>query len=224
MPTDTPMPRNLRDGKVILFEGRQWEALKAYALNDIVVPTEYNGCAYKCTTAGTSNAAEPKWPKSSTVSDGTAVFTTQAVKNLELPYIDEGGLKADNDKAMIEIMHRGAIAGRREGDESHVQLSAEFRLTHYQSDTNETPTLADVLLGQGEADNWASARPAEEPHAVNVLFKILHAADSEYECLQYPGFTPTKEPLPSEGAEADTITLEGKAFCRRPTAWRESTT
>ena len=59
-----------------------WVAATAYALNDVVLPTTRNDFYYKCTTAGTSGAAEPTWDTTDagTTADGvgTLVWTTYA--------------------------------------------------------------------------------------------------------------------------------------------------
>lgn len=55
-----------------------WVATTAYALDDYVRPVAGQGAfVYKCTTAGTSGAAEPTWPTvdGQTVADGSAVWT-----------------------------------------------------------------------------------------------------------------------------------------------------
>lgn len=56
-----------------------WIATTAYSLNDYVVPTgdgAVTGLRYICTTAGTTGADEPDWPREvgDTVTDGTAVW------------------------------------------------------------------------------------------------------------------------------------------------------
>lgn len=63
-----------------------WATATAYSLNDRVEPTTPNGFVYECTTAGTSHAStEPTWPTtgigSSTVSDGTAVWTLLSARH-----------------------------------------------------------------------------------------------------------------------------------------------
>lgn len=62
-----------------------WAATTAYSLNDRIEPTTANGYVYKCTTAGTSAGSEPTWPTtgigSSTVSDGTVVWTLVTAKH-----------------------------------------------------------------------------------------------------------------------------------------------
>ncbi len=54
-----------------------WAASTAYALEDFVHATTFNGFRYECTTAGTSDTDEPTWPlvEGETVSDGTVVWT-----------------------------------------------------------------------------------------------------------------------------------------------------
>lgn len=50
-----------------------WQANTAYAVDDVVIPTQSNGHKYICITAGTSGSTEPSWPTSSgaTVNDGS---------------------------------------------------------------------------------------------------------------------------------------------------------
>jgi prepilin-type N-terminal cleavage/methylation domain-containing protein len=43
--------------------GRVWQPSVSYAVGTIVVPINNNGHFYKCTTAGTSGATEPIWPR-----------------------------------------------------------------------------------------------------------------------------------------------------------------
>lgn len=60
-----------------------WVANKEYTAEyDWVVPTDYEGLSYECTTGGTSGATEPTWPTDpgETVTDGTVVWTCRAVK------------------------------------------------------------------------------------------------------------------------------------------------
>jgi len=62
-----------------------WAGTTAYSLNDRVEPTTPNGYVYECTTAGTSSGSEPTWPTtgigSSTVSDGTVVWTLLSARH-----------------------------------------------------------------------------------------------------------------------------------------------
>lgn len=54
-----------------------WAASTAQVLTDYVIPASSNGFRYECTTAGTTDSAEPVWPLKAgeTVTDGTAVWT-----------------------------------------------------------------------------------------------------------------------------------------------------
>ncbi|MDE1905688.1 MAG: hypothetical protein KGH75_04480 [Rhodospirillales bacterium] len=68
-----------------LLTAATWQASHTYALGNYVIPvTDFAGRApatlgrvFKCTTAGTSAAAEPTWPSTAagTVTDGTVVWT-----------------------------------------------------------------------------------------------------------------------------------------------------
>ena len=55
-----------------------WVASTAYAVGDEVEPTTANGFVYVCTTAGTSDSAEPTWSTTwgTNITDGTVVWTT----------------------------------------------------------------------------------------------------------------------------------------------------
>jgi uncharacterized phiE125 gp8 family phage protein len=61
------------------YAGDTWAASTAYAENDIILPATINGLAYECTSAGTSNATEPTWPRTigGTVVDNGATWTAK---------------------------------------------------------------------------------------------------------------------------------------------------
>ncbi len=69
-------------GKVnSLISAAAWIASTVYGLGEYVLPIVPNGYRYECTTAGTSDAAEPTWPTTlaATVADNSAVWTCEAV-------------------------------------------------------------------------------------------------------------------------------------------------
>jgi hypothetical protein len=82
-----------------------WAANKAYALNDVVVPTVDDGNFYQVTTAGTSGSAEPlTWDGSGTTASGTVVFTSLAG-----PDINPRGvwkMNPDIERNMVDVMDR----------------------------------------------------------------------------------------------------------------------
>jgi prepilin-type N-terminal cleavage/methylation domain-containing protein len=43
----------------------KWRSGAVYTTSNYVIPTNFNGHYYKCTTAGTSGATEPNWPLNS---------------------------------------------------------------------------------------------------------------------------------------------------------------
>lgn len=66
---------------------RIWAPSETWVLNEYVIPSEARRSIsgsprfYKVTTAGAGGTTEPTWPTSSTVSDGSAVFTYQSTTN-----------------------------------------------------------------------------------------------------------------------------------------------
>jgi len=76
---DSAVDANQPDGLYKTLKGTAWQVSHAYTLGEVVVPTAglENGFRYECTTAGTSDAAEPTWPltEGGTVVDGTATWT-----------------------------------------------------------------------------------------------------------------------------------------------------
>lgn len=62
----------------------RWFAGRLYSLNYVLRPTHATGYEYKCTTAGYSADAEPAWPTTGTIADGTAIWTPQAVSAASL--------------------------------------------------------------------------------------------------------------------------------------------
>lgn len=78
-----------------------WDGATGYALDDTVVPSTDNGYFYICTTAGTTDSAEPTWPTGvgDTVSDGTVVWTRRETSAAFEPYghIGSGGSSGYGD-------------------------------------------------------------------------------------------------------------------------------
>lgn len=55
-----------------------WQASHAYTLTTVIRPTTFGGYTWRCTTAGTTAAAEPAWPDplvSPTVTDGSVTWS-----------------------------------------------------------------------------------------------------------------------------------------------------
>jgi|GEM_PF-6093661 len=61
---------------VLPNQGTVWYPSTAYILDDLIFPTDpiSKPYYYKCTTAGTTDSAEPTWPVSGTINDGSAIW------------------------------------------------------------------------------------------------------------------------------------------------------
>jgi len=96
---------------------RRWQASRAYALGDKIIPTTPNGHHYQCTTAGTSGASEPAWPSTGAVSDGGVAWTRQGAgfKHLALSVSPPGAAhyRFDVDSAALQIPAGEAALGDR---------------------------------------------------------------------------------------------------------------
>lgn len=86
--------------------GTAWVAGKYYALNDVVSADNPVARQYKVTTAGTSGAAEPSWPASGTVNDGTVVWT-EDTDNWEWTEIDSTKVDITLTKRQKTIQSHG---------------------------------------------------------------------------------------------------------------------
>lgn len=118
-----------------------WSALTEYSLEEYRVPTVDNSWCYECTTAGTSGATEPTWPRivNATVQDGTVVWTCRekaAAPNplsVTLSLGDTGGyslrdvwLKSDGNVTFsIQVSNSGSDGTWRELDSENVNDSEE---------------------------------------------------------------------------------------------------
>ncbi len=88
-----------------------WHAATAYAVDQVLVPTEYNGRYYVCTVAGLSGGAEPVWPATltDTVANGTATFRCEGNQFRAMAF--EGAMPDDLTRQMprarLEVDNRG---------------------------------------------------------------------------------------------------------------------
>lgn len=218
--------KNLRDGKLIARESAvPWQAETAYASGAIVRPTTRNSYLYECTTPGTTDSDEPTWgtTPTGTTSDGTAVWTCRAAAEVEVKFIDEGSLSWDEAHNYQNDMDRGVLKGRRPGDEEECKVSFGVKYTAYQSEAGDSEaTVVDALKKAGKVEStWNSGRPSHEPHALDLIFKVLHADKGDYEVVMFPDFAVQKISV-SEGDDKNVIEVEGGALAVEPTITWES--
>jgi hypothetical protein len=124
-----------------------WATATAYSLNDRVEPTTPNGYVYECTTAGTSHAStEPVWPTtgigSSTISDGTAVWTLLSARH-EITEVKlastNGGLTAASGGAALTI-------GTSVTSEVANQYEIHYRITNAVTNVADNTSYAAITL------------------------------------------------------------------------------
>lgn len=124
-----------------------WATATAYSLNDRVEPTTPNGYVYECTTAGTSHAStEPTWPTtgigSSTVSDGTAVWTLLSARH-EITEVKlastSGGLPGATGGAALTI-------GTSVTSEVANQYEIHYRITNAVTNVADNTSYAAITL------------------------------------------------------------------------------
>lgn len=211
--------KNLRDGKLIIREGSPvWEAVKTYTAGNYVRPVTRNGFIYECTTGGTSGESAPTWPTAaeSTVEDGTVTWTCRVPEELEVPFIDEGGLSWKEAHNYIVQKDRGQLKGRRPGDEEECQVTISAKYTVFQSESGDSkPSPVDCFKKRGAAASWNSSRPGYEPHAVDVIAKVLHEDKNKYEVITFPDVSASSVEV-EEGDENNTLSLEGGALAIEP--------
>jgi len=127
-----------------------WVAATAYALGDIVVPTTANGFWYECTTAGTSDGAEPTWPTTAgdTVNDNTAVWTcrtsTLPQQYEEIIVLGATGYLASS--ASVYTVDKATIAGRHAT--ANFLKWGQQRLDRYQDKLKQLATVRRVITRQ----------------------------------------------------------------------------
>ncbi len=213
-----PYVKNLRDGKLLVREGaRPWAAEKAYTAAQVVRPVARGAYLYVCTTPGTSDDTEPTWGTTvgGTTTDGTVTWTCRLAETLEV-LIDEGTLKWDETHEYLSVKDRGQLRERRPGDQEECAINFGAKYLAYQGEAGDTPTIVDVLKKRGPASTWSSGRPSHEPHAVDLIFKVLHQDKAKFEVHLFPDFA-KKKISASEGEDKDTIEVEGAALAIEPT-------
>ncbi len=83
-----------------------WQANKAYAVNDCVIPPTPNGYIYRCVTAGTSSALTPSFPVTlgQTYNDGNVVWICQ----LDYAYTPSIGTRVSSTAYTVGTLVRPA--------------------------------------------------------------------------------------------------------------------
>lgn len=95
-----------------------WQALTAYALDSVHVPTVADGYVYKCIVAGTSGASEPtrkaffrtgEDPTDSNFTDGSCTWRAHSVDTVSTGNVDLGTGIIDNHKRWNDLKDRAKV-------------------------------------------------------------------------------------------------------------------
>jgi hypothetical protein len=150
--------------------------------------------------------------------------TTPSANELEVKFIDEGSLSWDEAHNYQNDMDRGVLKGRRPGDEEECKVSFGVKYTAYQAEAGDSEaTVPDALKKKGKAAAWTSTRDSHEPHAVDLVFKVLHKDKNKYEVITFPDFALQKISV-NEGDDKNVIEVEGGALAVEPTVTWEAVT
>jgi len=139
-----------------------WQASTAYSLGDVVRPTTRNGYVYECTTAGTSDAAEPTWPTTvgNTVTDGTVVWTCRAnyaLANVTIDASDFTNANGDTSGRKVTVAQQNDFSIHTTGDSAYVALvdDANKLLLLVTTCSSQTLTSGNTVTTQAFSDEIA---------------------------------------------------------------------
>lgn len=212
---------------------RSFEPSRAYALNELVLPSEANLNAhfYKVTTAGTTGASEPAWPTSGTVSSGTVTFTEVGATSTTVGTAVETVMQQiidDNLGAGVVTLYTPtspgwAIRGYQQQRESVWDAiskladqigwalryrwdsgTSAFRLTLF--DVNRSKTTPDATIGAGELVEVRAA--SKDISLIRNVVRVVYSDTAN----RTPG---TNEPIRDvvEVSDSSSITKYGRRFC-----------
>lgn len=134
--------------------------------------------------------------------------TTPTVKTLTVK-IGEGNLSVSEKKNREYRMDRGTLDTVRDGDDTPLEVSFDFRWQYLKASTGDTPSVRDVLRKEGEASAWVTTdSDACAPYAVDLEFTWTpECTADDIETITLPDFR--YEEI-SYDAKAGTIAVSGK--------------
>lgn len=145
--------------------------------------------------------------------DGTPVTPLA----LTIP-IAEGDLDFTITKNIINVMNRGKIDHKREGDEVEMDIKFSFKFEQwsYASGSATGTSPIDALLKQGGASAWVSTGVSCGPFAVDLVFQVKDPCSATaYEQLVFSGFVPESVNF-KENGDANMVSVSGKAQISAP--------
>lgn len=172
-----------------------WQASRAYGLGSVVVPIVANGFTYICTTAGTSNSAEPTWSTTvgATVNDNSVRWTAQTgVNQFQQPdeQIEYAGNSAITFRANFDYETHKAADNGREGAKAN---------SIYGRPNLETPQFPVVTTGNDDIVTYA-------------LHSESTAAGVNADSIQFYADVPDRRAFPG-GRSENLVTIDDVDLC-----------
>lgn len=149
--------------------------------------------------------------------DGTLTIN-DGDSNTLVVVLDEGNLEFSETRNVIQVKNRGVLDHLRSGDEEAVTVSFTGRYLYLlkdTGDTDETVSVREALLKKGGASGWASTGVTGEPYQVELVFEVANPGGVKDETITFAHFAVTRLTV-GEGAEADTIRVEGIDYETEP--------
>jgi len=153
-----------------------------------------------------------------TISDGT----TPTALSTSISFIGDDGLSWTEKLNYIVQRNRGALAGRRAGDEEEVELTFSVQHVMYSAESGDSAaTVVDALRKQGKASAWVSTGSTGEPYSVTLTFRVLAPEKGtpgvgKYEVFTFAKFVATQIGF-KEGADGNSIEITGTSHVTKPT-------
>lgn len=140
----------------------------------------------------------------------------QNYSEIEIAF-EEGDLKFDLVKNVIEVKDRGSLADMILGEEEAVKGSFSVYFDKFYSlDNDSMPSLYEALFKRNKAASWASTFPRNSIYTVKFIFEISPSGDEEGERITFNYARVTKSSF-EESKEVDKLSFEFTDFEVEPT-------
>ncbi len=131
---------------------------------------------------------------------------------------EEGNLKFDTVKNIVEVLDRGSLGDMIEGNEESIKGSFATHFREFLAQDNAAgPTEYEALQRKGKANHWVSTWTNSNVYAVKLIFEIAATRPGDkaeritfnYAHITKVGF--------EEGADTDKLSFEFTDFETEPT-------
>jgi hypothetical protein len=129
--------------------------------------------------------------------------------------LDEGDLTISETQNLINVLDRGTLDHRRQGDEAPVAVSVTLKFVEYIGGSGQPATPYEALKQIGNASGWVSTSNSDV-YAVDLEFTIDDPDGGDDEKISLNDFAFESIEF-AEGDEYNTLTVDGTAFVTGPT-------